>query len=137
MPHILRPDQDSGASLPGTRIDCSCPSLAVLGHKVSSGGGAMRSNQAVMICPDGLQQPDFCKDVPFIIYLAACYPYHITIVSAVVHCNIVLMLYIEKYIKYTKWIYVGDVQAITWHSKAFSATSCYLVCIYQYITFAG
>lgn len=44
MPHILWPDQDSGASLPGTRIDCSCPSLAVLGHKVSSGGGAMRSN---------------------------------------------------------------------------------------------
>ena len=27
------------------------------------------------------------------------------------------------------WIYVGDVQAITWHSKTFSATSCYPIYI--------
>ena len=40
-------------------------------------------------------------------------------------------IYIYTYQLY-KWIYVGDVQAITWHSKVFSATSCYLLYISVY-----
>ena len=46
------------------------------------------ATQAVMICPDGLQQPDFCKDVPFILLpriAGFIYIYHITIVRAIVN----------------------------------------------------